>query len=354
MSPLALADIHPPIARPARRRLGVDRRGGVALLTGVAFAPLLLATGIAIDLSRLVQFRAALQNAADAAALAGAAAYTSGATASAAAAVASTYMVNAEPSLPRNLGVTFAVTPATTTGGAGQTTGYTITVAASAPMPTTIMSLVTPSIAANVSAVALNQVETISANLGNWKSSAWDANTIYWYIVPPGGALPATTDLHMLFSNTGPAPTTLPSIQITAGQSIGFALQNVTGGIHGYGSNQYGSAQGHTNWLYSQLSPPAARAYPTVARNCALQVVVATASNPTPVETPGACAAATPANATVSCAQLPGQTAYFFWNDMGGSVDDYDYNDAQYSITCPGAASGLTASGGPTNVVLIR
>ena len=355
MSRLALADIHLPPARPARRRLGADRRGGVALLTGVAFAPLLLATGIAIDMSRLVQFRAALQSAADAAALAGAAAYTSGATASTAAAVASTYMTNAEPSLPRNLGVTFAVTPATTTGAAGQTTGYTMSVAVSAHVPTTIMALVTPSLAANVSAVALNQVETISANLGNWKSSAWDANTIYWYIVPPGGALPATSDLHMLFTNTAPAPTTLPSIQITAGQSIGFALRNVTGGIHGYGSNQYGSAQGHTNWLYSQLSPPAAQAYPTVATNCALQVVVATTSNPTPVETPGACAATTPANATVSCAQLPGQTAYFFWNDMGGSADDYDYNDAQYSITCPGAASGLSAqSAGPTNVVLIR
>ena len=90
MSRLALADIHPPRSRPTRRSLGADRRAGVALLTGVACAPLLLATGIAIDMSRLVQFRAALQNAADAAALAGAAAYTSGTTASAAAAIAST------------------------------------------------------------------------------------------------------------------------------------------------------------------------------------------------------------------------------------------------------------------------
>ena len=308
--------------RPRRAgpaRLPADRRGGVATLTAIAMLPLLLSTGIAIDLARVAQFRIALQGAADAASLAGAAVYTG------------------------------------TTNAGGATTGYTVAVAASAAVPTTFMSLVVPSVGTSVNAGALNPQITITASLGNWKSSAWDANTIYWYVVPPGGGLPAASALHMVFTNTAPAPKSLPPITITAGQSIGFALKNVTGGIHGYGSNQYGGTQGHANWIYSQLSPPSAQAYPTEPRNCALQVVVATTANPTPTETPGSCAAATPPNATLNCTQMPGKTVFYFWNDMGGGRDDYDYNDAQYSMTCPAAPSGSSvASATPTNVVLTQ
>ena len=218
------------------------------------------------------------------------------------------------------------------------------------------MSLVVPSVPTNVSAGALNPEITIKANLGNWKSSAWDANTIYWYVVPPGGGLPPASALHQVFTNTGPAPKSLPSITITAGQSIGFALKNVTGGIHGYGPNQYGSPQGHANWLYSQLSPPSANAYPLEPQNCALEVVMVTAADPHPAETPGSCSLRPQANATLNCAQAPGQTVYYFWNDMGGGTDDRDYNDAQYSMTCPGSPAGSTAvaSATPTGVVLTQ
>ena len=348
----------PPFLRPRRgepARLPADRRGGVATLTAIAMLPLVLSTGIAIDLARVAQFRIALQGAADSAALAGAAVYTGTGNAAAAKSVAIAYMTQAEAALPHNQGVSYTVTPNTATSANGNTTGYTVAVAASAAVPTTFMSLVVPSVGTSVNAGALNPEITITASLGNWKSSAWDANTIYWYVVPPGGGLPAASARHMVFTNTAPAPKSLAPITITAGQSIGFALKNVTGGIHGYGSNQYGSAQGHTNWIYSQLSPPAAQAYPTVARNCALQVVTATAANPNPTETPGSCSAATPANATLNCAQMPGKTVYYFWNDMGGGRDDFDYNDAQYSMTCPASPGGSSvASAAPTGVVLTQ
>ena len=334
--------------------LRADRRASVALLTALGMVPMLLSVGIAVDLSRVTAFKVALQNAADSSALAGAAAYTSSGQSATAKAAAIAYMTQAETTLPINNGVAFTATPAVQTNANGTTTGYTVSVTASAAVPTTVMSLIEPSVTTSVAARAVNPEVTITASLGNWKSSAWDANTIYWYIVPSDGSLPATSAMHELFTNNGPAPTSLPSVTITAGQSIGFALKNVTGGIEGYGANQYGSQQGHTNWIYSQLSPPSKSAYPSEAKNCSLQVVTATSTDPTPTETPGACASATPVNATLNCQQLPGQTIYYFWNDMGGSKDDYDYNDAQYSVTCPGSPSNTNsvASATPTSVVL--
>ncbi len=52
-----------------------DRRASVALVAAVSMLPLLIAAGVAIDMSRLTDARAALQRAADNAALSGAAAY---------------------------------------------------------------------------------------------------------------------------------------------------------------------------------------------------------------------------------------------------------------------------------------
>jgi len=59
------------------RRLRSDRRGNVAMMVAVSALPLLTAVGVGVDMSSLVEARARLQNAADAAALAGASIYTS-------------------------------------------------------------------------------------------------------------------------------------------------------------------------------------------------------------------------------------------------------------------------------------
>jgi Flp pilus assembly protein TadG len=339
------------------RRLGADQRGVTAVTFGLLLVPILVSVGAGVDLTRDTTFRTALQSAADSAAIAGAAAYVDASSASKAVSVATAYIQQAEAGLPANNGVTFSVTTKVLTNTSGQTTGYTVSVSASGSVATTLMSVAMSSMPNSVSATALDPMVTINATLGNWKSSAWDANTIYWYIVPSNGSLPKTSDLHALFTNTSKPPTSLPPISLTAGQTIGFALKNVTGGLHPYGSNGYGSPQGHANWLYSQLSPPSLSAYPTEANNCALQVVAATASDPTPTETPGSCSPKTPAFGTVSCNEAAGQTIFYFWNDMGGGTDDYDYNDAQYSLTCSGSSSGsLLASNGSnaTTVVLIR
>ena len=340
----------------AGRTFGADRRGTTALLFGLLLVPIVVAVGAGFDLTRDTTFRSALQAAADQAALAGASAYTAASAQASAVASATAYMTAAEAGLPANSGVSFAVATAPVTGAGGATTGYTVSVTATASVATTLMAIAIPAMANTVTATALNPVVTFNASLGSWKSSAWDSNTIYWYVVPADGSLPASSDLHELFSNASAPPASLPSITLTGGQTIGFALQNITGGLRGYGPNQYGSPQGHTNWLYSQESPPSLSAYPTEPKNCALQVIAATTADPNPAETPGSCSAATPALGTVNCAQAMGQTIYFFWNDMGGSTDDYDYNDAQYSLTCGAPQSATTASSSavPTGVVLIR
>ncbi len=57
------------------RRALRDRRGSVAAIAAVSMMPLLIAAGVAVDMSRLTDARAALQRAVDNAALSGAAAY---------------------------------------------------------------------------------------------------------------------------------------------------------------------------------------------------------------------------------------------------------------------------------------
>src|SRR5487761_1906297 len=108
-----------------------DRRAGIALVTGLGMVPLFLSAGIAIDLSRVTQFRVALQQATDSAALAGAAVYNSTGNETAAKTAAQNYMSQAMATLPKNSGVTYTATPGTPSTN-GAVTNYTVAVAAKA------------------------------------------------------------------------------------------------------------------------------------------------------------------------------------------------------------------------------
>ena len=44
--------------------------------------------------------------------------------------------------------------------------------------------------------------------------------------------------------------------------------------------------------------------------------------------------------ATLSCSQMNGRTFIYWWNDMGGQTDDYDYNDISYQFSCNPAPTG--------------
>src|SRR5438128_15525 len=121
------------------RRFIAHRDGAVGITFAVSLIALVPAVGTAIDYGRAVQFKTALQNAADNAALAGASAYISSSTASNAQAIAANYMNAAIALLPANNGVTSPTPTTNVLTSSGQTTGYTVTATASGSIATTFM-----------------------------------------------------------------------------------------------------------------------------------------------------------------------------------------------------------------------
>ena len=126
----------------AWRRLRQDRSGSVAMIFGVALVPLVLAAGIGIDYSRAASARAALQNVADGAALAGADA--KGDSAAKQQAATTYYASNVAKVAARLLSQTPSVTVA----------GDMVTVTANAQIATTLMALVMPRMDLSVSSRA--------------------------------------------------------------------------------------------------------------------------------------------------------------------------------------------------------
>ncbi|WP_267360907.1 MULTISPECIES: pilus assembly protein TadG-related protein [unclassified Methylobacterium] len=321
-----------------------DLRGVFALWVAMAAIPLLLLAGAGLDLMRAVDLRAQLQAAVDSAALAGATAYTSSSASSTATTVAQNYMAGAIAKLTANSGVTYNATPSTTTSGSA--TLYAMTVTATSAMPTTLMKMVTSSTPVKVTATAQNPTTTVYFTLSKFASNAADADAIYYYIVPSSGGTPSSSALNLLFSNTSSSSGKSVSVVVTPGQQIGLALKNVTGGIIPYGINGYFGFQGTTHWFYSHLMPPSSQAYYWVTQNCSLQTVVSGSSS---TVKSGSCFSSLPSYATINCSQARGKTITYYWNDMGGLVDDKDYNDAVMTISCPGTA-GSTQS----NVILTK
>jgi hypothetical protein len=43
-------------------------------------------------------------------------------------------------------------------------------------------------------------------------------------------------------------------------------------------------------------------------------------------------------NADPSCSDLSGNSYKYYWNDMGGTTDDLDYNDMEYTFSCSGGS----------------
>ena len=380
------------------RRLARNDKGAVAIIFGLMIIPLVLAIGVGIDYSRAVQFKAQLQAATDDAALAGASAYVaSGAAGQALGTTAATnYMNNAIAALPANGGVTVTVTPGTTSSS-GTVTAFQMTVTATATISTTLMSLWKPTLTITTTATANNPIVTANFNLNGFTSSACDANTIYWYIVPASGGLPAASAMNQLWTNNSSAPPQTATFSVAASQKIGFALQNVTGGRSSsyggctYGNNGYGAHQSDAQWFYSSIQSPssdattapggastgshaqictsncnsASQGYPST-EDCSLQVIKGTGSSGTTFSSPlqqcfttsgssewghsgtGTTESTAMTNAAPSCSNLGGSTYEYAWNDMGGTSDDYDYNDLVYQFSCSGGSSGSGSGNGTT------
>jgi len=388
------------------QRLSRDSDGAVAVLFGLLMIPLIVAVGVGVDYGRATEIRVTLQSTVDAAALAGASAYTSPSAQSAAQTLAQNYLNNGAASMPS--GVTVAsttVTPGTT--GSGNNVAYTMSVSASLSVPSMFLSVVRGPITVSATATAKNPVVTASFNMGGFVSYACDINKIYWYIVPASGGVPDASAMNLLWNNNTQSPTQTATFNVAASAKIGFAIENITGsrspsfGGCNYGNNMYGSQPGDIQWLYSSLQPPSLDwntapggtntsthgVYETT-QDCALVVEQGTYNSRTGTWTytsapqgqcyttsgfsentntydgygnmngvcnncgSGPTMSTQMTNAAPSCSDLGGNSYKYNWNDMGGTFDSYNYgNDMQYNFSCSGGSG--TGNGTSTSSVIL-
>jgi Flp pilus assembly protein TadG len=325
-------------------RFGRDRRASLALWFAVALVPILYGLGAALDYGRSVNFKQQLQDAADSAALAGAGVYTTGSAAAAATTVAQTYMNNFATSMGAAANIAYTVSLSSAASGS-TTTVYAVTVAATGTVANSIMAgFNSATTHVSVRAKAQNPVYTLTLKLSSFASSAADADSLFYYVVPADGSAPAASATTQFFTNNGVNTATQFTIQLTANQKLGFMLKNITGGRVLYPLNGYGGLYGSYHYFYSHLFPPSATAYPAVTKNCNLQVIAGSGA-----ATKGSCFTSNSPNAAINCASAGGSTWTYHWNDMGGLVDDDDYDDIVYTVTCSQNDSTLNAG-----VVLVQ
>ena len=277
-----------------------DDRGNVAIVFTLAAIPVIGGAGVMIDYNRASRVQADLQYSVDAAALAGATE------------VASPEISKAvDDYMAANLGdavdaydVTHQI----------EIEPDTVTVSAQAVVPTTIGAIFRDNlpVAASATAVHGTPVRIVDLQVTEFNADAWDANSIYWYVVPEDGGEPAPEDMHLFLSNDprNPAPEEPEPIQIGADDVLGFALVNVTGGVRSYGRNSYGQPRGSVHKFYSHLEPENLR--------------------------------------SVGSADCSSGTVEHAWDDNGGGTDDNDYNDAVYEFSCTSVRTD------PTTVYLLR
>ncbi len=280
------------LAAGSRRHLRSDRRGNVAMIVAATAFPVVIAVGAGIDLSRMAKARATLQNAADAAALAGATLYTSAGQSTIAQSSAQSYFnkyavggditvststvtaVQSSSASPSSPSVSVSATATLkTTFGIGSMTVNANAVAANVTTYNQVPSKVTPTAYPAPGVGSPSQVLSASGP----SSNASDWNSIYMYGVPTGTngqpdytSYPPLTQFYEIGSNCNQkidfnwtsqsvcngqfgavAPVVLSFSAITADQPIAFMFVNMNngmsppGGAGGYGPNQYGAQPGY-------------------------------------------------------------------------------------------------------------
>ena len=335
----------------AALRFSRANEGNIAITFAVVLFPAIVLASAGINYSQSVGEKTKLQALVDSAALAGVQVYANTGNAGEARKAANSYMNSAGSSL-KVTNLSFKATPSTSKVN-GLVSSYAVSVSASATVSGIAASLTKTlgdtTIGADATA-RLGTTYTATFKLNNFFSAACDANAIYWYVVPRDGSVPPAASLTKVCANTDTVNPSSANIPVQFGETIGFALKNVTGTLCSYGNNAYGSSQGRANWFYSHLTMPSKVAYPAVMQNCSLMTILDPTSAQLPPALPGtigACAATLPTYAALDCMQLVNHTVLYLWNDMGGAADDKDYNDADYTVSCAVASNGVTAGSGP-------
>ena len=267
-----------------KRRLWSDSRGATAVVVAASMLPIMVAVAAGVEVSRLAGAKASLQNAVDAAALAGATLYTAPTQSGAAKLSAQAYF----DAYAQRPDITLSNSTVTAAPSASDPNVLTVTVTATANLKTLFGQVLGMSnLTVNVSAVAsIPYVVVPPPECGNGcgapnqpivpsKSTAsdWNSAYIYWLPHPQNGTYSYTTyppfsqffeiasncngitDANWLASsrcNAGAGavpPASLPP-KPSADQPIGFMFVNMNNGMapagqNGYGKNQWGAQPGY-------------------------------------------------------------------------------------------------------------
>ena len=300
--------------------------------------------------------------------------------------------VSATATLPRTFGIgTMTVTAAAVanngTGNPPSLTKVTPTSQPSGPLgtPSQVLSYTGPkSNAADWNSIYMYGVPTGSNGQPDYTS--YPPVTQFYEI---GSNCNVNIDQHWTSSSicNNQFGTTAPVVAsfsyITADQPIAFMFVNMNNGmfwppnwIGGYGANQYGAQPGWWELMTtatlalgqspSQITDNTVNVVKALIgvtlnqgathysdannaklSNCAVQIVLVTDINNLPANPPypGQCLAATDPRsgyqyANLTCRQINGRTFMYWWNDMGASVDDKDYKNLVYTVTCqPGTTN---------------
>jgi Flp pilus assembly protein TadG len=369
--------------------LAASRGGAVAVLFALMLIPLLLGVGVAVDFGRLAMLKASLQTVADGAALAGASVLNQSNGASNATTVAAAYFTKGAASLA---GTAVVGSPSVT-----EPSSIEVQVTATATLSLTLMSLVTNSMQVSVLAAADGPGYVLQVTkTGGFKSDASDSNSVYYYIINSNGTVPTSTSQATLMFTNDPkvdpnytADNASPKgILVGPNDQVGFGLLNITGGITSYPKNAYGAGSGSAHPFYSSIAVPSANAYSSQGtfytgksttykgNTTCTSTAITAATTSWQSNKPNACnahpcvtasgkallnnnllingACSTQATAIQTCLQLYNNPVEYRWNDMGGSPDDFDYDDADYTVSCQPNTTGTGNSNQPANVTLVR
>lgn len=344
------------------------RHGNAAIMFAVLIVPLLLSAGVAIDFGRVYVATKSLQGVIDSAALAGATVFSDSEQEQAAINAAQAFYDKGVTTLPDYIQPGGAEITTVTTSNCDEGAAERITVAATATITTSLMGIAIPSTTVTLTATAANPQVKFYLDVVNFDFSAvaGDLDGLYWYKVPEGGALPATSDMEFIINNvTTSSPKTITAC-ISSTQKIGFAFSvSPAGKYHYYNRNTYGGVYGRTYYYYSTLFPPSLEAYPSWPHDGALQIVEVNSDGSYPPPTtstfspPGTHGygyfpasaqpmAAIASTGAVSCSSLKGKAIHLYWNDMGpnddpdlvpNAYDDYNYTDGEITFGCDSSES---------------
>jgi hypothetical protein len=321
-----------------------DRRGGVAVIAGLAAVPMLLAAGAAVDYTRANNVRATMQNVADATALQMVAEHHRG----------------RDPDYQTIFNAQFAPSTAVsglTIDGSWLVAGKTFRVTASGTIDTTVMGLIQPTVEVGVVAAAELVQDNVEIELerASLDPEAGDYNEMWAYCYDPvnkerlGPIDPKTgkrTDFVKVADNSDEGiKKEMKPMKIVCGSGENMSLQ-----LHNIRDSRTNVKARKTNAKYDYYTDTTVNGgvvtFNTNPKDLIESILCKTAAQCKPKSEGGILpnnhqTERTPAVHDKAC--VPGEYLYIGWEDRPpniGEWTDRDYDDIRVILKCAGTLSG--------------